>query len=300
MQKTLFILSSQAGSSEFHFTEEDIYQVYKAHGQEKSIEIVTTTHQNHAVEAAQAFTQKDYENKSIIVCGGDGSLNEVANAIYPTDTALGLIPMGTGNDFSKNFSYQNFTLEKTLQRKFSPIDLVEVNEQICVNVTSLGFDTEVLANAYKFLDKNPSLGKKAYIKSVLYSLKHIDYESLTLNLIGKNGEEINLKGDHLLLALCNGGFYGSGFNPAPEARLDDGILNLVLVKKLSFWQLLPQIMKYRKGKLQNSPYLDSYQVVSGTIKGAKPFKANIDGAIFTSDTITFNLLPQAINWVYFG
>lgn len=299
MEKTLFILSSQAGSSEFSFSKEDIYKVYKKNGLEKNIEIVKTSHQNHAIEAAQAFIKKDYEQKSIIVCGGDGSLNEVAGAIYPSDTALGLIPMGTGNDFSKNLNYKNFTLEKTLKRTIAPIDLIEVNGKICVNVTSLGFDTEVLSNAYYFLDKKPSLGKKAYIKSVIYSLKNIDYENLEIELQTKNGKTIHLEGEYLLLALCNGGYYGSGFNPAPMAKIDDGILNLVLAKKISLIKLLPLILKYRKGKLENSPYLDHFQVKSGTIKSQKPFKANIDGEIFTSKEINFNILPQALNWVYF-
>lgn len=299
MEKTLFILSSQAGSSEFSFTKEDIYTLYKKKGLEKNIEIVVTTHQNHAIEATKNFIRKDDEKKSIIVCGGDGSLNEVAGAIYPSDTALGLIPMGTGNDFSKNLNYKNFTLEKTLKRTISPIDLIEVNGKICVNVTSLGFDTEVLSNAYYFLEKKPSLGKKAYIKSVIYSLKNIDYEDLEIELETIDSKTIHIKGEYLLLALCNGGYYGSGFNPAPMAKIDDGILNLVLAKKISLIRLLPLILKYRKGKLEDSPYLDHYKVKSGIIKSKTPFKANIDGEIFTSKEITFKILPQALKWVYF-
>ncbi|MGO3017637.1 MAG: diacylglycerol/lipid kinase family protein [Anaerococcus sp.] len=299
MEKTLFILSSNAGSTEFKFNKDDIYKVYKKRGLEKSIEIIETKYKYHSTDITKDFIEREKGDKSIIVCGGDGSLNEVANVLYPSDTALGLIPMGTANDFSKNFSYKNFSLEKTLNRKIKPIDLIEVNGKICVNVTSIGFDTKILANAYRFLDKNPSLGKKAYIKSVIYSLKNIEYESLEIEINSYDGKTIKMSGDYLLLAICNGGFYGSGFNPSTDAVIDDGILNTVFVNKIPFLKLIPLIIKYKAGKHENSKYFESYKVKSCTIKSNKNFIGNIDGEIFETNQIDFKVLEKAINWIYF-
>lgn len=299
MEKTLFIISSRAGSSEFYFNKDQIYKTYKKYNRQALIEIIETDHKNHATEAALAFSRSDYEKKSIIVCGGDGTLSEVAGAIYKTDTALGLIPTGTGNDFSKNFSYKNFKLENTLERKISPIDLIEVNGNICINVTSLGFDTEVLSKAYQFLEEKPSLGKSAYTKSVIYSLKNLNYKRLKLDLEIADGKNISIEDDFLLLTLCNGGYYGSGFNPAPRAKIDDGKVDLVLAKNISLLKILPLIIKYKKGKIKNSPYLDEYKLKSGTISSSKYFLANIDGQIFTSKKISFKVLPHALDWIYF-
>lgn len=299
MEKTLFILSSTAGSTEFKFNKDDIFKVYKENGLENSIEIVETKYKNHSTEAARDFIEREKGKKSIIICGGDGSLNEVANVIYPSDTSLGLIPMGTGNDFSKNFSYKNFSIEKTLNRTIKPIDLIEINGKICINVTSLGFDTKILANAYSFLDKNPSLGKKAYIKSVIYSLKNIEYESLEIEIKSHDGKTIKTSGEYLLLAICNGGFYGSGFNPITDALIDDGILNLALVHKIPFLKLLPLIVKYKKGRHENSKYFESHKVKSCTIKSKKNFMANIDGEIFQTNKIDFKVLENVMNWIYF-
>lgn len=297
--KKLFIISSTAGNSELSITSKEIYQVYKNHNKENQIEIIETNHQNHAFELSKDFVRKNEKDKLIIVCGGDGTLNEVANAIYGTDTALGLIPTGTGNDFSKNFNYSNFSIEDTIKADIKPIDLIKVNNRICINIMSLGFDTEVLANAYKFLEKKPILGKKAYLKAVLYSLKNINYENLEIELNLSDNSKINLKGDYLISALCNGSFYGSGFNPAPEAKIDDGILNLVLAKKIPFISLLPLILKYKSGKHSSSKYLEEYKVVSGIIKSPSIFKANVDGEIFESDIIEFSIIKDAINWAYF-
>lgn len=281
MEKTLFILSSSAGSTEFKFNKDDIYKVYKKRGLEKSIEIVETKYKYHSTDITKDFIEREKADKSIIVCGGDGSLNEVAN------------------NFSKNFSYKNFSLEKTLNRKIKPIDLIEVNGKICVNVTSIGFDTKILANAYRFLDKNPSLGKKAYIKSVIYSLKNIEYESLEIEINSYDGKTIKMSGDYLLLAICNGGFYGSGFNPSTDAVIDDGILNTVFVNKMPFLKLIPLIIKYKAGKHEKSKYFESYKVKSCTIKSNKNFIGNIDGEIFQTNQIDFKVLEKAINWIYF-
>ena len=121
MRKMLFILSSKAGKTEFDISKKDIEKIYKKKNLEENIEIIKTTYQNHAIDAANNFIKKykDLE-KTIIVGGGDGSLNEICNVIYQKDlenTSLGLIPMGTGNDFSKNFSYKNFNIESLLNLK---------------------------------------------------------------------------------------------------------------------------------------------------------------------------------------
>ena len=255
MRKMLFILSSKAGKTEFDITEKDIEKIYNKKDFEENVQIIRTSYEDHATDAAKAFIEK-YKNykKTIIVGGGDGSLNEICNVIYENDlenTSLGLIPMGTGNDFSKNFSYKNFKVESLLNLKEKKIDLIKVNDKVGINVLSLGFDTVVLEKAYEYLDKNPSLGKKAYFFGVIKALKYLSYQNLSLTLYDKNYKEIKLEDEFLLSAICNGGYYGSGFNPAPSAKIDDGILNLVYAKKLPSLLLPSLIIRYKHGLLEN-------------------------------------------------
>ena len=299
MRKILFIINSKAGKTEFDIKKEDIEETFRKAGRLSEIEIVNTRYKNHTKYLIDAFDTLKYDEKIVIICGGDGSLNELVNVAYGKDMTLGLIPTGTGNDFAKNFDYESFTLNSLLNFKTKKIDLIKVNDFYSINVTSLGFDTQVLKRAYDYLDKNPKLGKKAYGLAVLKSLNKINCENLELKLELVDGSNFEIKGDYLISAICNGGFYGSGFNPAPESKIDDGVLNLLLADKIPFIRFVPLIKKYKEGRHKESKYINEILVKSGTIKSKNKFIANADGEIFETDEIKFQVLPQALNWVVF-
>ena len=299
MRKILFIINSKAGKTEFDIKKEDIEETFRKAGRLSEIEVVNTRYKNHTKYLIDAFDTLKYDEKIVIICGGDGSLNELVNVAYGKDMTLGLIPTGTGNDFAKNFDYESFTLNSLLNFKTKKIDLIKVNDFYSINVTSLGFDTQVLKRAYDYLDKNPKLGKKAYGLAVLKSLNKINCENLELKLELVDGSNFEIKGDYLISAICNGGFYGSGFNPAPEAKIDDGVLNLLLADKIPFIRFVPLIKKYKEGRHKESKYINEILVKSGTIRSKNKFIANADGEIFKTDEIKFQVLPKALNWVIF-
>lgn len=299
MRKILFIINSKAGKTEFDIRKEDIEETFRRAGRLSEIEVVYTKYKNHTKFLIDAFDSLDYDEKIVIICGGDGSLNELVNVAYGKNMTLGLIPTGTGNDFAKNFDYSNFNLKSLLNFKTKKIDLIKVNNFYSINVTSLGFDTQVLKRAYDYLDKNPKLGKKAYALSVLNSLNKINCENLELKLKLIDGSNFEIKGDYLISALCNGGFYGSGFNPAPQAKIDDGYLNLLLASKIPLIRFIPLIKKYKEGRHKESKYINEIKVKSGTIKSKNKFIANADGEIFETKEIRFEVLPKALNWVIF-
>lgn len=299
MKKILFIISSKAGTTEFDINRNDLFALEKKSPRDIKIEVIETMYKGHIDKIIEDFAIEDNFEKYAIICGGDGSLNELVNVSYGKDISIGLIPTGTGNDFAKNFDYKNFNLEKVFSFHTRPIDLIDINGKLCINVTSLGFDTQVLKEAYRFLEKNPKLGKKAYIKAVISSLRNIQYENLKIKMITENGKSMEIKADFLISAICNGAFYGSGFNPAPEASLCDGLINLITAEKIPFYKLPFMILKYKKGKHRTSPHLNEYKISSGRISSRKVFLANIDGEIFTTNTIKFKVIPAAISWMYF-
>lgn len=299
MRKILFIINSKAGKTEFDIRKEDIEETFKNAGRLDEIEVVNTRYKNHTKFLVDAFDSLDYDEKIVIICGGDGSLNELVNVSYGKNMTLGLIPTGTGNDFAKNFDYENFTLNSLLNFRTKKIDLIKVNDFYSINATSLGFDTHVLERAYKYLEEKPKLGKKAYIKAVINSLNKITSENLEFKLELRDGSNFELSGEYLITALCNGAFYGSGFNPAPEARIDDGVLNLILASKIPFLKFITMIKKYKKGRHKDSKYIREVLVKSGTIRSKDKFLANADGEIFQTNEIKFQVLPKALNWVVF-
>lgn len=299
MRKILFIINSKAGKTEFDIRKEDIEETFKNAGRLDEIEVVNTRYKNHTKFLVDAFDSLDYDEKIVIICGGDGSLNELVNVAYGKNMTLGLIPTGTGNDFAKNFDYENFTLNSLLNFRTKKIDLIKVNDFYSINATSLGFDTHVLERAYKYLEEKPKLGKKAYIKAVINSLNKITSENLEFKLELRDGSNFELSGEYLITALCNGAFYGSGFNPAPEARIDDGVLNLILASKIPFLKFITMIKKYKEGRHKESKYIREVLVKSGTIRSKDKFLANADGEIFQTNEIKFQVLPKALNWVVF-
>ena len=299
MRKILFIINSKAGKTEFDIRKEDIEQTFKNAGRLDEIEVVNTRYKNHTKFLIEAFDSLAYDEKIVIICGGDGSLNELVNVAYGKNMTLGLIPTGTGNDFAKNFDYKNFTLNNLLNFRTKKIDLIKVNDFYSINVTSLGFDTQVLERAYKYLEVKPKLGKRAYIKAVINSLNKITSENLEFKLKLRDGSNFEISGDYLISALCNGAYYGSGFNPAPEARIDDGVLNLLLASKIPFLKFIPMIKKYKEGRHKDSKYIREILVTAGTIRSKDKFIANADGEIFESNEIKFQVLPNALNWVVF-
>lgn len=299
MRKILFIINSKAGKTEFDIRKEDIEKVFRKAGRLSEIEVIYTKYKNHTRFLIEAFDSLNYREKIVIICGGDGSLNELVNVAYGKNMALGLIPTGTGNDFAKNFDYKNFSLDKLLDFKIRPIDLIRVNDMLAINIVSLGFDTQVLKKAYDYLEESPKLGKKAYVKSVAYNVFNLSYENLDISLKLSDGSHFAIKGDYLISALCNGGYYGSGFNPAPDARIDDGLLNLVLAGRIPFIKFLPLISKYKKGDLKGNKNIKEILVKSGTISSDRKFLANADGEIFKTSKLKFEVIEKAIDWVYF-
>lgn len=295
----LFLISSTAGATEYYFSKQQIEDIYKKYGREDEIIVKETRYRGHLEEIVRAFLSSSYQDKVIITLGGDGTINEVVNMCIGHDVAIGLIPTGTGNDFAKNFDYKNFKIENTFNISIKPIDLIKVNGKYCVNVTSLGFDTEVLKTAYDYLDKDKSLGKRAYLKAVSDRVKNLTYQKLTINLTLADSTKIEFNDEFLISAICNGGFYGSGFNPAPDAKIDDGLINFITCYKFPKLRLIPLIIKYKKGKHQSSAYLDEFKVVAGKIYSKDKFIANIDGEIFTDNIINFKIVNNAVNWAYF-
>ena len=299
MRKILFIINFKAGKTEFNIRKEDIEETFRRAGRLSEIEVVYTKYKNHTKFLIDAFDTLKYDEKIVIICGGDGSLNELVNVAYGKNMTLGLIPTGTGNDFAKNFNYANFTLDSLLNFKTKKIDLIKVNDFYSINVTSLGFDTQVLKRAYDYLEKKPKLGKKAYVLAVFKSLNKLNCENLDLKLKLIDGSNFEISGEYLISAICNGGYYGSGFNPAPEAKIDDGYLNLLLANKIPLIKFLPLIKKYKEGRHRDSKLINEIKVKSGTIKSRNNFIANADGEIFETDEIKFEILPKALNWVIF-
>lgn len=292
--KTIFIISSKS-RNEYADLKKEIISIYSKADLE--FEIYTTENKNSIKEITRKYSDKEC---IIYVCGGDGSLNEAASELVNKKAALGLIPLGTANDFSKNFDYSKFSLDDTLNPVVKTCDIIQLNDMFCINILSFGLDTIALSNTYKVLEKFPFLKAKAYPFGILRSIfkpfaLHLDIE---LNL--RDGKIYKADDLFTLGAVCNGSYYGDGFNPSPNSRVDDGILEVVLVKKLNLINILKILPSYKKGLHLKYPQIDILEVESGTIKSNDTILSNVNGEIFETKQIDFKILKSAIKFAYLG
>lgn len=301
MIKKLFVLSSAAGKKDFDKFEKEIIDCYKKNNRLDELEIVKTKSKKDLEDSCIKFLNRDFPNfdkKIIYACGGDGSLSEIANIIASSENkaGLGLIPMGTANDFSKIFDYSNFSLEDTFEPKLSKIDLIKINDRYSINIFSTGFDAKVLDQALRLLDKYPSLSSFAYALAVLKIIFKIKASKLKISFLDENDSKIEKENSYIFATVCNGSYYGSGFNPAPDAKIDDGFLNLLLVNDTNLLNIIPLIRKYKKGSHLTSKYVNYYLVKSGQISSDEEMLINIDGYIIKDKNISFEVAEAALDF----
>lgn len=303
----LFIVNPHAGRKHMKNLAEIVDQAFLRHRMPDSYGIVMTDRGGHAIELASSFADKYGENGIVVACGGDGTVNEVAQALYGSKTALAVLPIGTANDFVKTV-YANRTLEQILDGLFEPmirrIDCFYVDERICVNIMSLGFDTKVQKAAGKILSKHRWLGSASYPLAIVKSLFGTrDYNmSYKFTAYEDNGREtiVEASSNYILAAVCNARFYGGGYNPAPEASIEDGLLDLCLVDSMNLINILKLIGKYKQGKHLGHPAIHYYRVHSGEVsaEGTSLLLGNIDGEQFEKEKLRFEIRPSALDFVF--
>ena len=128
------------------------------------------------------------------------------------------------------------------------------------------------------------------------NLENVD---LKISCLDEKNEEVNLSGSFLISALCNGSYYGNGFNPAPRGKIDDGLLNLILAEKMGPLRIASLFTSYRKGKHLGKSGVREILTRSGKISSDREFLYNIDGEIYSAKEIDYRILEKKLKWIYF-
>lgn len=231
-------------------------------------------------------------------CGGDGTLHEVVNAACNNKHVyVGIIPCGSGNDFVKNFTNtDNFlSIKSQIEGEAVSVDLIKVKDEYSVSVCNIGFDADAAFNMHKF-KKIPFInGPTCYIFSVLYCL--LKPLGKKLDVVLDNSKKIS--GNFLLGVIANGGFYGGGYNCAPKAEINDGIIDICFVKKISRLKILNLLKSYKLGThLEDESLKDfiSYEKCKHVkVKSNNSINLCIDGDSYIYDEIDFEIIGDALN-----
>lgn len=231
--------------------------------------------------------------------GGDGTLNEVANgALGFKNAEIGFIPAGTGNDFVRIFSNPNYfsDIERQLEGTAEPIDLISYGDRVIVNVLNIGLDCAVVSEKKRLQEKKILRGPLAYLAGVGVVFAYNKGVHLKVEI----EEEDIFDGVFTLIAVGNGSYYGGGFKGVPDARVDDGLLDVSLISKVNRRTFASLIAKYRKGTHLGSPLAKrfiTYKKCSFlTIEPQDTVDICVDGEIFSSGKIKVTIIPKAIKF----
>jgi YegS/Rv2252/BmrU family lipid kinase len=252
-----------------------------------------TKYPGHATELASVYSKTG--NHRIYSVGGDGTLNEVLNGMAGSGCSLASIPAGSGNDFIKSFcvdtSLKNI-IARTVEGTGKLIDIASANGKLYANISSVGFDAQVVYNTMKYKTLPLITGKMAYTLGILSAIKKSASKALDINMDGKR-----IQTQALLLAAGNGRFYGGGKMALPEADMTDGLLDICLVDKVSRLKILALFPKYIKGKHGALKMVHFYKCRKVVIRSEEPIAMNIDGEISVVNKAEFEIKPKGLNFI---
>ena len=244
---------------------------------------------NHIIEINDDQTTEEILNKYkdtrniIVAVGGDGMINRVLNGVVNTKNMLSYIPYGTGNDFDK-------TVKETLISGRNCIDAVRINDRYFINIACFGIDADI-ANDDKFIHN------KIIPKSLRYDA------SIIYHFFKYNGRPLKVEFDDYLIndnfttvAACNARYYGSGHKISPGSLVNDGLLEVYLVKKLDRLNMAKTISSMEEGSHENSPFVQKIRTDCLTISSDIEVSSNIDGEILTANQFDIQLLPGEIEF----
>lgn len=240
---------------------------------------------------------KTGEEVRLYACGGDGTLNEVASgaAGFP-NAAVTAFAGGSGNDFVKIFSEPGAfcDLSRLLDAEQTTFDMILCNNDLALNICSVGLDARIAADVARYKRLPFLQGFNAYALSTLINLLRGISEHYIVEI---NGQRFD--GEHTFVCACSGRYYGGGFNPVPEADPADGLLDVLLVKKVELWQVPGIIGKYKNGRYRELPELiRHFRTEHLRIQCDKPTAVNLDGETRAARLVEMSVAREKINFFY--
>lgn len=294
-----FILNPKSGRNkkQLHFDEHIKRACQERH---LNYHIYYTTCPGDATEYVRSMVRISSERQRFICVGGDGSINEIVNsAPCNPNVEFGVIPMGSGNDFVRNFDnpkiFQN--IDAQIDGDTISIDLIKCNEYYCVNMVNIGFDCAVVREADRLKKHKLVHPGISYILGVFVVL--CKKFGTKMKLIYDDGE-VNEK-EFTLTAIANGKFCGGGFKSAPVAMLRDGMFDICSINKVSRLTFLSLVSMYKKGTyLDNkraSKVIDYKQAEHFKMEFDEPIPICIDGEIKGAKNVDFSIVKNGFNFV---
>jgi YegS/Rv2252/BmrU family lipid kinase len=254
-------------------------------------EIAFTEFKGHGIGLAKQFATDNYE--SVVAVGGDGTANEVAQGLIHTNTALGLIPKGSGNGLARNSHIPlqpSQALSIIAKGYIKSVDIGRINGQLFLSNAGVGLDAHI-ALLCKSSDQR---GLMMYIKNTVAGFRTYKPRSYELIIDGKE-----IKRKAIMISVANGNEFGYGFKIAPTAKNNDGLLDVMVIHPLNLWNAGRVSFHAWWGNLHKYSKVTHYRakqisIVSDQIDS---YQIDGDGYIHNSSDIQFGIEHKVLNLI---
>jgi diacylglycerol kinase (ATP) len=226
----------------------------------------------------------------VVAAGGDGTLNEALNGIFGSPASLGILPLGTGNDFARHVGIPadlDQAVEVLTSGTHRRVDVGECNGRYFLNIAGCGFDAVVAerVNAgYRMLHGTP-----AYLAAVAQSLASYRPAHMVIQ-----ADQERLESDVMLCSIANTQSYGGGMRIAPGASIEDGLLDVCVVRQVGRLEFLRAFPRVFRGTHVGHPKFAHFTAHSVTIQSDVPLPVLIDGEVVGTTPVVARIHPAAI------
>ena len=233
-------------------------------------EIFVTEHGGHAFDLARGAVARGAER--VIAWGGDGTLNEVGRALLHSPSAIGVVPAGAGNGLARALGVPRVpraALDYALAAGIGRMDAGEIAGHVFLNVAGLGFDAHV---AHAFSRRGGARGLQRYVRVVSRELFGYAPARYRVRIEGETREH-----RAFLLSIANGPQWGNGARIAPGARLDDGLLDLVIAETSTPLGIALNVPRLFTGTIASARGVTTRRVAACTVATDGPVTLHVDG-----------------------
>ncbi len=293
--KHLFIINPAAGSrNRTEESSEIIHRVCRARKLDYEIRVSTAPGECRRIAREAAARGEEIR---IYACGGDGTLNEVAAGAAPyPNAAVTVYSTGSGNDFVKLFDDPKafYDLHRLMDAEEVTFDMIRCNDSLAVNICSVGLDARIGTDVSNYKRLPLLHGFRAYAASTVVNVIRGIAEHYVVEVDGETVDD-----EFTFVCVCNGRYYGGGFNPIPDADPADGKLDVLLVKKISRAQVPMIIGKYKDGRYKELAHVARYiKTDKVKIRCDKPTPVNMDGELLLAQEVDLEVAEEKCRFFY--
>jgi YegS/Rv2252/BmrU family lipid kinase len=252
-------------------------------------EVFVTERAGHARDLTRAAVARG--SRLVMAWGGDGTINEVASALAFGEIPLGIVPAGSGNGLARQLGVKRQpadAIRLAIAAEPRRIDLGELGDRLFVNAAGVGFDAQV---ASRFNERSGRRGLMTYALITAKTLR--TYEPPEYTITTSEGS-VRLRA--IVVTAANSAEFGNGACIAPGARVDDGLLDLVVIAERSRLQTLIGLPRLFNGTVNQVPGCSIRRVTRATIESDRPMTFHVDGEPVTGGTtLLLRIHPAALN-----